>query len=308
MTMSRTFSGNPLDRAHSQRRDEAWLERAVKDSASRFLAFSQLKVLVDNRAGPRLAWLGTGEVGRLRMDQPPVLLGLLDRIAHFAVDIPGDPEVAEVLGSREGLGFAETRAAAMCLDRAETGILAQARAQVEWHTSQRYCGKCGGPTEPARGGEVRICLGCRVEHFPRTNPVVMALISDGDRCLLGRSAGWIGDPGLYSALAGFVDQGESIEEAVRREVREEAGIAVGEVRYHSSQPWPFPSSLMIGCHGRALTSAITIDPGEMADVSWFEREEVRFALLQTHPVLRVPGPLSIAHDLIGAWCDGRVDL
>ena len=132
------------------------------------------------------------------------------------------------------------------------------------------------------------------------------VISDGDRCLLGQSAGRLARTGMYSALAGFIDQGESIEEAVRREVREEAGVEVGAVRYHSSQPWPFPSSLMIGCHGEALTTDIRIDPVEMADVRWFTRDEARGALAGEHSGLRVPGPMAIAHHLIRAWVDEAV--
>jgi NAD+ diphosphatase len=132
------------------------------------------------------------------------------------------------------------------------------------------------------------------------------LIVDADRCLLGQSAGRLARTGMYSALAGFIDQGESIEEAVRREVMEEAGIRVGHVQYHSSQPWPFPSSLMIGCHGEALSTHIEIDTNEMADVSWFSREDVQRALRGEHPELRVPGPIAIAHHLIRAWADGEV--
>jgi NAD+ diphosphatase len=303
-----TFAGNPFDRADAKRRDMAWLERAVNDPGSRFLAFSQLNVLIDDGAEVRLRWLGRSEVERLPMGQPPVLLGLLDGIAHFAIDLSDVGDVAHELRSDEGLRFEDARAAAMRLGSAETGILAQGRAQVEWHTSHRYCSGCGAPTEPARGGDVRICRACNTEHFPRTNPVAIMLISDGDRCLLGQSRGRVMGSGMYSALAGFIDQGESIEEAVRREVREEAGVTVGEVRYHSSQPWPFPSSLMIGCHGRALTTEITIDPEEMADVSWFGRNDVRAALQQEHPTLRVPSRIAIAHHLIETWCDGSVEI
>lgn len=308
MTRTHTFAGNPFDRADAQRRDAVWLERALNDPTSRFLAFSQLNVLVDNSAEARLAWLGRDQVERLLSGEPPVLLGLLDGIAHFAIDLSDAGDAAHELGSDERLCFEEARAAAMRLGSADTGILAQGRAQTEWHKSHRYCSVCGAPTEPARGGDVRICRGCNTEHFPRTNPVAIMLISDGDRCLLGQSRGRVAGSGLYSALAGFIDQGESIEEAVRREVREEAGITVGEVRYHSSQPWPFPSSLMIGCHGRALTTDITIDPEEMADVSWFGRDDVLAALQGENPTLRVPGPISISHHLIKAWCEGSVEV
>jgi NAD+ diphosphatase len=165
---------------------------------------------------------------------------------------------------------------------------------------------CGQRTVQGRGGHVRQCPGCKAEHFPRTDPVAIMVVSDGTRCLLGQSRGRLSRTGTYSALAGFIDQGESIEEAVRREVKEEAGIEVGQVRYHSSQPWPFPSSLMIGCHGKALTTDIHIDDGEMTDVRWFSRDEVLAALMGEHPDLRVPAPIAIAHHLIKAWAEDDV--
>jgi NAD+ diphosphatase len=149
-------------------------------------------------------------------------------------------------------------------------------------------------------------MACKAQHFPRTDPVAIMLISNGEHCLLGQSRGRLSRTGRYSALAGFIDQGESIEEAVRREVKEEAGIEVGEVRYHSSQPWPFPSSLMIGCHGVAATTDIRIDPEEMTDVRWFRREEVRAALRHENPNLQVPDAIAIAHHLIRAWAEGEV--
>jgi NAD+ diphosphatase len=147
---------------------------------------------------------------------------------------------------------------------------------------------------------------CNANHFPRTDPVVIMVVSDGDKCLLGQSRGRLSRTGRYSALAGFMDQGESIEEAVRREVKEEAGIEVGEVRYHSSQPWPFPSSLMIGCHGKARTTDIHIDDEEMTDVRWFSRDEVRLALKGENPDLQVPDSIAIAHHLIKAWANEEV--
>ena len=149
-------------------------------------------------------------------------------------------------------------------------------------------------------------MACKADHFPRTDPVAIMVVTDGERCLLGQSRGRLSRTGTYSALAGFMDQGESIEEAVRREVKEEAGIEVGQVRYHSSQPWPFPSSLMIGCHARALTTDIRIDDEEMTDVRWFPRADVLSALRGEHPHLRVPAPIAIAHHLIKAWAEGNV--
>ena len=166
--------------------------------------------------------------------------------------------------------FTELRDAAVLLPASEAGIAAQARANVDWHARHRYCGACGHPTVPQRGGQSRKCENCGAEHFPRTDPVVIVVVADGDRCLLGQSHGRLSSRRMFSALAGFMDQGESIEEAVRREVAEEAGVQVGAVRYHSSQPWPFPSSLMIGCHADALTTDLRPDDIEMKEVRWFD--------------------------------------
>ena len=162
---------------------------------------------------------------------------------------------------------------------------------------------CGNPTDSKRGGQVRECPACKAQHFPRTDPVVITVVGDSaaDRCLLGQSRGRLSRLRMYSALAGFVDQGESIEEAVAREVMEEAGVRVKNVRYHSSQPWPFPSSLMIGCLAEAATTTIRMDEEEMSDVHWFERREVLLALEGGSERLTLPGPIAIAHHLIKAW-------
>ena len=152
---------------------------------------------------------------------------------------------------------------------------------------------------------MRKCPDCGAQHFPRTDPVVIVVVSVGDRCILGQSRGRLSRMKMYSALAGFVEQGESIEEAVRREVREEAGVEVGDVRYHSSQPWPFPSSLMIGCHAGALTTDILQSEIEMADVRWFDRRDVLRALAGDNEELTIPGEIAIAHHLIKAWAEGE---
>ena len=263
MSLVHRFAGNPLDRADAQRRDEEWLAAAPKDSSSRFLPFYNLDVLV--AAGGSLGWLPRSTVQWLDIDDPPVLLGLVEGVPHFALDVSGLEEPSVQLGLEPGWRFADCRMAAMHLQLEETGIVAQARSQVGWHRSHRFCSRCGVQTEQKKGGHVRCCPQCGAEHFPRTDPVAIMVIHDGERCLLGQPKGPLVSLGMYSALAGFIDQGESIEEAVRREVQEEAGIAVGEVRYHSSQPWPFPSTLMIGCLGRARSSDIRIDDAEMAD-------------------------------------------
>ena len=246
------------------------------------------------RTAPRTeALLGTDDSG-----QP---------IAGWNVAADDMPDPAESLAILEDASyeFMNARNAAEALPRQQSGILAQAKANLDWHLRHRHCARCGETTRSKRGGQVRECSSCNAEHFPRTDPVVITLVTHGDECLLGQSAGRLRSMRMYSALAGFMDQGESMEEAVRREVMEEAGICVGEVRYHSSQPWPFPSSLMIGSHSQALTTDINIDEFEMTDVQWFERSEVISALDQTNPDLRVPGPIAIAHHLIKSWAHGE---
>lgn len=307
MAVDHTFAGNPLDRADVRRRDPAWLAAAAHSAEARFLPLWQLNVLVDAGLGPAtLGWLDTTTIERLGVDQPPIFLGLdhKDRPC-FTLDISEVADPHHELALPEGLAFQESRGAAMSLPQADTGILAQARAQVGWHRSHRFCSACGAQTVMQKGGHQRHCDACGTDHFPRTDPVAIMLVSRGDHCLLGQSHGPLVRIGMFSALAGFIDQGETIEEAVRREIREEAGISVGRVTYHSSQPWPFPSSLMIGCHGEALSETITIDAEEMHDVRWVSRDEVLEALAERNPQLKVPGPMAIAHHLIKAWAEGE---
>ena len=299
MTRPHTFAGNPLDRAEYQRRDPAWLAEREQDPGSRFLPFRELDVLLEGEEPSRLAWVCGDAAGDL--DGPRFLLGLRDGVAHFAVDVGDESgDLTEVDERR----FVDVRTAATLLSAEDAGIAAQARAQVDWHARQRFCGSCGGATEPLRGGQQRTCQNCGAHHFPRTDPVVIVVVTDGERCLLGQSHGRLSQMRMFSALAGFMDQAESIEEAVRREVAEEAGIRVGAVRYHSSQPWPFPSSLMIGCHADALTTDLRPDDVEMLAVQWFDRATVRRALAGDDAELRVPPSLAIAHHLIRAWAEG----
>jgi NAD+ diphosphatase len=300
------FAGNPLDRGEVYRRDPAWLEAQATHPQSRFLPLWQLNVLLQTAKETRLGWVSAAAIAPLQIAVPPVFLGLLDGIAHFAIDVSQLDEPQQALCLAESWRFEEARSAATALSLAESGILAHSRAQVDWHRRHQFCSVCSVRTTQSRGGQVRKCPACKAEHFPRTDPVAIMLVSDGERCLLGQSQGRLARTGTYSALAGFMDQGESIEEAVRREVKEEAGIEVGVVRYHSSQPWPFPSSLMIGCHAQALTTDIHKDEEEMTDVRWFPRADVLAALRGAHPDLRVPAPLAIAHHLIKAWAEGTV--
>jgi NAD+ diphosphatase len=300
------FASNPLDRGDAQRRDQQWLDAQAANPRSRFLPLWQLNVLVHSESETRLGWLSPTAIKHLAVDVPPVFLGLLEGIAHFAIDVSQLADPQQELKLDEAWRFEESRTAATQLSLTDTGILAQSRAQLDWHRRHQFCSVCGQRTVQGRGGHVRQCPACKAEHFPRTDPVAIMVVSDGDRCLLGQTRGRLSRTGTYSALAGFIDQGESIEEAVRREVKEEAGIEVGRVRYHSSQPWPFPSSLMIGCHAEALTTEIRMDDGEMTDVRWFSRDEVLSALKGENPHLRVPAPIAIAHHLIKAWAEREV--
>ncbi len=294
------FGANPLDRGERVRRDDTWLAARIRDPASRFLPFWNLNVLLtaDNPAAP--AWLPPDRVATPSITVEPCFLGLRDATAHFAIDVSElDDPVAEL--NLDGLQFEEVRAAGAVLPATDAGIVAQARAQIDWHHRHRFCSVCGSPSDPQRGGQVRKCPDCGAQHFPRTDPVIIVVVSRGDRCILGQSRGRLSRMKMYSALAGFIDQGESIEEAVRREVMEEAGIRVGDVRYHSSQPWPFPSSLMIGCHAEAISTEIKFDEVEMSDVRWVNRADVLRALAGENPELNVPAEIAIAHHLIKAW-------
>lgn len=291
-----TFAANPLDRGEALRRDEQSISDLREAPDSKFLLFNKLKVASQDS---QLLWLDANEA-QTRGIGEPVFLGIHEGQAHFAA--PTEDEQLE---------YADCRLIAGALTTPETGILAHARAQLDWHHRNPFCAQCGQPTAPERGGQIRRCTGCKKYIFPRTDPVAIMLILDepgGERCLLGKPLGRFANTNFYTALAGFIDQGESIEDGVRREVQEEAGIKVGTVRYHSSQPWPFPSQLMIGCHGIAEHTDIQMDAAEMADVRWFSREETLAGLEERGDQLRVPGPMAIAHHLIRSWAYGEVEL
>ena len=302
------FADNPLDRGDRERRDPDWLAAAAQDVDSRVLVMPELDVPLTDEREPALAWLSPRDVRWFGIEGEPVFLGLRDGAAHFAVHVPASSGAAALLRNEASIRFVDARSAAPVVSGGESGIIAQARAQLDWHNRHGFCSVCGERTRMGRGGHVRRCGsgGCRAEHFPRTDPVAIMLVHDGDRCLLGQSRGRLSRMRMYSALAGFIDQGESIEEAVAREVREEAGVEVRNVRYHSSQPWPFPSSLMIGCHAEAATTEIRMDDEEMTDVRWFAREQVVDALEGRSRELAVPQPLAIAHHLVKAWAYGEV--
>lgn len=201
--------------------------------------------------------------------------------------------------------FAELRRLMSRLSPRDAELGVTARGLAEWHRTHRFCARCGRESAPVMAGWQRLCDGCGATHFPRTDPVVIMLITHGDSVLMGRSPGW--PEGMYSLLAGFMEPGETLEAAVRREVAEETGVAVGEVSYLASQPWPFPASLMIGCRGTALSREITIDPAEIEDAMWVTRSEMLSAFAGEHPVLKPARRGAIAHFLLRNWLADRLD-
>ena len=298
------FAGNPLDRASNMlRKDADRLAAAQQSETSRVLPIWQLQPLLTSGDAPVLAWLPLRALHEHATEGSLVLLGLNNGAAYFTADFSGmvEPETRGVLAGRGR--FADSRGIAPLLPPGEAGTLAQARSLVDWHLRHGFCAVCGGRTQSAEGGYVRRCGSCEAEHFPRTDPVVIMLVVAGEDCLLGRQAHF--PEGVYSALAGFIEPGETIEEAVRREVMEEAGIEVAEVRYHSSQPWPFPSSLMIGCIAEAASRQISLDQLELEDAGWFPREQVRrglgLAAWEGETQFRMPPPFAIAHQLALWW-------
>lgn len=301
------FTGSPLDRAGNERRDRAWLDTQLAHPGRRFLALRDLEALVVGDSAPAVAWLEPDVLPDGTQESEPVLLGLEDGAPRFAIDLTGLDEAALAGVRAGGRRFAEVRGIAPDLPGDESAVVAQARSYVDWHARHRFCAVCGGATTPRNGGGMRVCEACSAEHFPRVDPVVIVLIVSGERCLL---VSGVARPGSnYTCVAGFMEPGETVEEAVRREVREEAGVEVGAVRYHSSQPWPFPASLMLGCHADAASEAIAIDPEEIKDARWFGRADVARALDVAAGAVEgesgldfgVPTPFTISHQLIRAW-------
>lgn len=298
------FSQNPLNRGEAERRDEQWIKEKQNNPTSKYLVTNELNILIEESNGTKqILWLQQVEACKLEIVSQPVLLGFDDSACYFAISVIEDE--ATQLASQSHSEFIDARTCGTFLSPEDMGIIAQARIQINWHNKNKFCSVCGNDNNIYRGGQVLRCASCKNETFPRTDPVIIMVVTDGDRCLLGQSQGRLSQTNTYSALAGFMDQGESIEEAVAREVMEEAGLEVKNVTYHSSQPWPFPNSLMIGCHAEAKTTQINMDKEEMISVKWFTREEVKMALNKENPNLNVPAPLAIAHHLIKSWVDGN---
>ncbi len=300
-TFRNTFAGNPLDRASDRRGDAAWIAGQLASPDALAIAIWNGKPLVepDRDGGVRIAYFAARLAEELAGGRERLLfLGLWKDAPIFALDLEGQADPAQ--GPLQGLGgFEELRGVALRLPAPEAAIAATAKAMFEWRRRHRFCAACGQPSEPADAGWKRQCPACRAEHFPRTDPVVIMLAWHGERCMLGRQATWA--EGMFSALAGFLEPGESIEEACARELAEEAGLRTRKVTYHSTQPWPYPSTLMIG-----LLAEVEDDEGapmdsELSEVRWFTRAEARALVAGTFQGAFAPQPLAIAHQLIRAW-------
>ena len=292
------FAGNIIDRRSEHRTADA-VPAALGDAAARLYLFRGDKVLVRG-ADPLFTGAKASAFGAAR--DRVVLLGWVPEGPRLAATLP---ETAPIDETRITLTDLRALAIAGEVLAEHLGALAQARSLTNWHARHGFCANCGAATTMANGGYRRDCAVCGTQHFPRTDPVVIMLAIDvgSDRVLLGRQKQFA--PGMYSCLAGFLEPGETIEDAVRRETLEESGIRVGRVRYHASQPWPFPSSLMIGCHGEALTTDIRRDEAELEDCRWFSRDEVCAMLAGTHPEgLKAPMRMAIAHHIVRAWAEG----
>ncbi|MEM8798487.1 MAG: NAD(+) diphosphatase [Pseudomonadota bacterium] len=290
------FVGNPLDRRDDIRgnRDEVDKLRSRPDAKT--WPFHKLRPLIKLGADLEIAWYPAA--GDLTNNLETIFLGEdHNKVPCFAASID-DADVAAALKS-EDQKFLDARSAGAQLGDGRAGILAQARSLLSWHHTHRACSQCGAETDLAKAGYARHCPNCGAQHFPRTDPVVIMLPLFDDHALLGRQPGF--PPGFYSALAGFVEPGETIEEAVERETWEEAGIRVSDVRYVASQPWPFPSSLMIGCVAKAHTKDLVLDTTEIEDAIWVSRAEMEAAFAGKNGSLMVPPNLAIAHHLLTWW-------
>ena len=297
------FVNNILDRAAHLRTKDDRLMAMESDPRSRAYVVHRDSLVVRKDGEATRALLSIDEALKCGANPGTIFLGLRDGGAVFGMGI--SQAAAEGLMNRNDVELADLRAMAQqgVVPPNELSAIAMAKSMVNWHQRHAYCANCGQRTAMKEGGWKRDCPACKAEHFPRTDPVVIMLVTHGDKCLLGRAARFL--PGMYSCLAGFVEAAETIEDAVRREVFEEAGIRCTDVDYYMTQPWPYPSSLMIGCVARALNEDIVVDRSELEDARWFDRDEARLMITRQHPDgLAGPHPFAIAHHLLGRWVHG----
>ena len=300
------FSGVPLDRVDHLRTDAAWIEGRINDPSSRFIAVWNQQSIVFDGSTPRAA-LGDRSTldGLIDGNSPLALLGIAPEkggIAHFAVDLSHLSR--ETLTERYVDGaLMDLRQSVQLLPAQEAAILAYARGLMYWHQKNGFCATCGHPTRSRRAGHERVCTSpdCGMSHFPRTDSAVIVLVHDGEECLLCRQSNW--PTGMHSTLAGFLEPGESLEECVAREIFEESGVCIADVRYHSSQPWPFPASIMVGFMAKAESREIKVDEKELEYARWYNREWLRS--VEDSDEFRLPGEYSISRRLICDWIEER---
>jgi NAD+ diphosphatase len=296
MPRPNALTGSPLDRAGTSRADPAWATHHLTHPASLFLPVWRGRNLMraEGPGAQAAVKLRHAAVAPLLANASWALMGLLEGAAVFALDLSAlDAPLLDVEGGR----FQDLRRVGGAVAGHDAALMAHARGLMHWRTRNRFCGVCGAACVPSQAGHVLVCQGCGAHHFPRTDPAVIMLVTHGERALLGHPAGFR-DMRVFTTLAGFVEPGESLEEAVAREVLEESGIRVVRPRYHSSQPWPFPGSIMLGFHAEAENEDITIDPHEIREAKWFTREEAR-----AQEGFILPPDFSIARRLINEWME-----
>lgn len=294
------FISHTLDRAaHLRFNDEKLFALENKRDSRAYVIYRDS--LVMKKDGDNLrALLTIDEALKFGANPGTIFLGLRDGAAVFGMGI--SPDASEKLLGRDDVIVSELRGMAMqgVVPPDQLSAIAQAKSMVSWHQRHGFCANCGTKSAMAEGGWKRVCPSCKTEHFPRTDPVVIMLVEKDDKCLLGRQKQF--PPGMYSCLAGFVEAAETIEDAVKREIFEESGIRCTDVTYYMTQPWPYPSSLMIGCSARAISDEIVVDKMELEDARWFDRDEAMLMWKREHPDgLAGPHPFAIAHHLLGRW-------
>ena len=293
-----------IERAAEKRADAAAIAALAADPNARAYVIGGERIVMQKGSAVHDPLFTLAQARALEHATETVFLGLADGAAHFGVGIA--PEAAEALKTRGDLEVRDLRSIAVqgLVAPEHLAPIAEAKAVLHWHLRHRFCSNCGAATLVTNSGWRRDCPQCKAQHFPRTDPVVIMLAVAGERCLLGRSPRFM--QSMWSCLAGFVEPGESFEDAARRETLEEAGIACGRVRYFASQPWPFPTSLMIGCHAEAITHEVVVDRTGLEDARWFEREEVIAMVERRHPQgLTTPPSMAIAYHIIRAWVEGE---
>jgi NAD+ diphosphatase len=304
-----SFSTNFLDRASLNRSNEMWINDQFNNESARIIPVSHSKILCTSLQNPRTIYLTKNDFSDFsNVSELSILLGISDQKTYFAIDL-GSMKSASLLSEKNSSEFRDFKQVMPLLNFRDSALLAIARFMINWQSRNRYCGKCGTPTKSAQAGNLRICENpnCGQHHFPSMDPAIIVLVSFGEHCLLGRQKIW--PKGMYSTIAGFVEPGESIEDAVIREVNEETGVTVEKLEYQHSQPWLFPSSLMLGFTATARGDEIKIDKNELEDARWFSRKEIKDNLKKG--LLKLPNKVAIAYHLIKEWFDkgdaGKLD-